>query len=106
MTGLFASMENNLDTSVASWLNQNEAVSKSFGVPVISYEGRPDLPQREHQPGTTGPERSGHVHSVQEPDRTVGSDHRHPVSRSTRSLTATGDCCRRSPQPAQKNGTR
>ncbi len=39
MAGLFASMENYLDTTVSGWLMANEAVSKTYGVPVISYEG-------------------------------------------------------------------
>ena len=39
MAGLFASMENYLDTTVSGWLLANEAVSKTYGVPVISYEG-------------------------------------------------------------------
>ena len=39
MTGLFNSMENYLDTDVSSWLTANESLSKTYGVPVISYEG-------------------------------------------------------------------
>ncbi len=38
MTGLFNSMENYLSTDVSSWLTANESLSKTFGVPVISYE--------------------------------------------------------------------
>ena len=39
MTALFNSMEDYLDTNISSWLTGNEALSKTFGVPVISYEG-------------------------------------------------------------------
>ena len=38
MAGLFNSMENYLNTDVSSWLLQNEALSQTYGVPVISYE--------------------------------------------------------------------
>ncbi len=38
MTRLFNSMENYLSTDVSSWLTANESLSKTFGVPVISYE--------------------------------------------------------------------
>jgi hypothetical protein len=38
MTALFNSMENYLNTQVSSWLTANESLSKTYGVPVISYE--------------------------------------------------------------------
>ncbi len=38
MTALFNSMEKMLNTDISSWLTQNEALSQTYGVPVISYE--------------------------------------------------------------------
>jgi hypothetical protein len=43
MTALFNSMENYLNTQVSSWLIANESLSKTYGVPVISYEAGQSL---------------------------------------------------------------
>ena len=60
MAGLFNSMENYLDTNVSSWLTANESLAKTYGVPVIGYEGGQGLyPGSSKNPAleTAGPER-------------------------------------------------